>query len=254
MLRVARALAQHYPVTIRTTFLAAHAVPPEFAGRSDDYVAELTDLWLPTLQAEGLVDAVDVFCEHIAFDTRQAERLLQRAQQLGVAIRMHAEQLANIGASQLATRCGALSCDHLEYSTAADVAAMARSGTVAVLLPIAWFHLRMTQLPPIAALRQARVPMAVASDCNPGSAPSPSLQLAMAMAARLFGLTPEEALTAVTRHAARALGEHLRGVLAASCKADFALWDVTSLAEISYWLGRNLCRTVVRHGVITRGA
>jgi imidazolonepropionase len=253
MLRVARALGQHYPVSVRTTFLAAHAVPPEFAGRADDYVAALTDEWLPALHAEGLVDAVDVFCEHIAFDVGQAARLLERAQRLQLAIRMHAEQLSNIGASQLAARCGALSCDHLEYSTVADVAAMARAGTVAVLLPIAFFHLQMTQVPPIAALRRAQVPMAVASDCNPGSAPSASLQLAMAMAARVFGLTPEEVLLAATRHAAQALGEARRGVLAAGYKADFAAWDVSGPEDISYWLGRNLCRLVVRGGVVTQG-
>jgi imidazolonepropionase len=254
MLRVARALARHYPVSVRTTFLAAHAVPPEFAGRADDYVAALADAWLPALHAEGLVDAVDVFCEHIAFDVRQAERLLARAQQLGLAIRMHAEQLSNIGATQLAARFGAASCDHLEYTTAADVAAMARAGTVAVLLPIAFFHLQMTQLPPIAALRQAQVPIAVASDCNPGSAPSPSLQLAMGMAARVFGLTPEEVLLAVTRNAAQALGEAHRGMLAAGNMADFAVWDVSAPEEISYWLGRNLCRLVVRGGVVTQGS
>ena len=251
MLRVARALGQHFPVTIRTTFLAAHAVPAEFSGRSDDYIAAVTDQWLPTLHAEGLVDAVDVFCERIAFDVAQAERLLARANQLGLPIHVHAEQLSNIGATQLAARHGALSCDHLEFTAAGDVQAMARAGSVAVLLPLAYFHLRMTQLPPVAALRSAGVPIAIASDCNPGSAPSPSLQLNMAMATRLFSLTPLEVLAGVTRNAAQALGLGCeRGVLAAGCKADFAVWNVGELAEISYWLGHNRCTMVVRNGVV----
>jgi len=255
MLRVARSLGHHYPVTIRTTFLAAHAVPPEFAGRSDDYIDVVTDQWLPALFCEGLVDAVDVFCERIGFDPTQAERLLSQASRLGLPIHLHAEQLSNIGASQLAARHGALSCDHLEFSAPADVEAMARAGTVAVLLPIAYFHLRMTQLPPVEALRRAGVPMAIASDCNPGSAPSPSLQLAMAMAARLFTLTPAETLAGVTRNAAQALGLHRqRGMLAAGCQADFAVWDVRELEEIGYWLGRNLCAMVVRNGeIVTAG-
>jgi imidazolonepropionase len=166
---------------------------------------------------------------------------------------MHAEQLTNIGASRLATRYRALSCDHLEYSTSTDVEAMAHAGTVAVLLPIAWLHLRMTQLPPITALRRSCVPIAVASDCNPGSAPAPSLQLAMALATRIFGLTPEEALTGATRSAARALGEGLCGVLAPGYQADFAIWEVSGFEEINYWLGRNSCRAVVRRGVPSQG-
>lgn len=252
MLRVARALGSHYPVTIRTTFLGAHAVPPEFSGRRDAYLDEVAQRWLPALHAEALVDTVDVFCENIGFDVPQAQRLLEQAQRLGMPIRMHAEQLSNIGASQLATRYGALSCDHLEFTTADDVAAMAEAGTVAVLLPLAFLHLRMTQLPPVAALRAAGVPMAVASDCNPGSAPSPSLQLAMAMAIRLFGLTPAEALAAVTRQAAQALGLAGRvGVLAPGLRADFIAWDVAELQEVGYWMGRNLCRQVVMGGSIS---
>jgi imidazolonepropionase len=254
MLRVARALGQHFAVTIRTTFLAAHAVPTEFTGRSDDYIDTVTDQWLPRLHGEGLVDAVDVFCERIAFDVAQSERLLVRASRLGLPIHMHAEQLSNIGATQLAARHGALSCDHLEFSAAADIEAMAKAGSVAVLLPIAYFHLRMTQSPPVEALRHAGVPIAIATDCNPGSAPGPSLQLAMAMAARLFSIPPVETLAGVTRNAAQALGLGWeRGVLAAGCKADFAVWDVGELEEISYWLGRNQCAMVVRNGAVVRG-
>ena len=254
MLRVARDLSKHHPVTIRTTFLAAHAVPPEFKGRSDDYIDTVSQHWLPALHDEGLVDAVDVFCERIAFDVAQADRLLSRAKQLGLASHVHAEQLSNIGAVQLAARHRALSCDHLEFSGPDDVRAMADAGCVAVLLPVAYFHLRMTQLPPIAALRAAGVPIAIASDCNPGSAPSTSLQLSMAMASRAFSLTPRETLTGVTCHAARALGlGGARGELAAGCKADFAVWDVAQLEEIGYWLGRNSCVMVVRDGAVVRG-
>lgn len=253
MLRVARALAAHYPVSIRTTFLAAHAVPPEFAGRADAYLDELIR-WLPTLHGEGLVDAVDVFCERIAFDTAQAERLLAAATALGLPVRMHAEQLSNIGATQLATRHRALSCDHLEYANEDDVLAMRASGTVAVLLPTAFLHLGESKLPPIAMLRKHRASMAIASDCNPGSAPSASLLLAGALATRLFRLTPQEVLVGMTRHAAAACGAIDRGVLQTGACADFVLWDVDVPDEIFYWLGRNSTAVVVRGGEIVRGA
>jgi imidazolonepropionase len=251
MLRVARSLADHYPVTIRTTLLAAHAIPPEFSGRADAYIDAISGAWLPALHQEGLVDAVDVFCERIAFDIAQSERLLSAATALGLPVRMHAEQLSNIGASQLATKYDALSCDHLEYSNEDDARRMSAAGTVAVLLPTAFLHLGERQLPPVAALRRHGVPIAIASDCNPGSAPSPSLQLAAALGTRLFRLTPAEALAGITRHAAQACGVgKFRGVLGQGFAADFAVWDVQSLDEIPYWIGRNSCVAVVRGGEI----
>ncbi|HVF17942.1 MAG TPA: imidazolonepropionase [Steroidobacteraceae bacterium] len=254
MLRVARELGVRYPVTIRTTFLAAHAVPPEFAGRADAYMDEVIRHWMPALHAEGLIDAVDVFCERIAFDIAQSERLFAAAQKLRLSVRMHAEQLSNIGASQLATRFGALSCDHLEYSTHEDVRAMAAAGTVAVLLPTAYLHLNETKLPPLNALRSNEAAVAVASDCNPGSSPSPSLLLAGALATRLFKMTPTEVLAGVTRHAAKACGvDGDRGVLRTGATADFAIWDVSSVDELTYWIGRNCIRATVRDGELIRG-
>lgn len=250
MLRVARHLERSYPVTIRTTFLAAHAVPPEFKGRADAYIDAVAQHWLPTLHGEGLVDTVDVFCERIAFDAAQAERLLAAAAKLSVPVRMHAEQLSNLGASQLAVRYRALSCDHLEYSSDADVNAMARQGTVAVLLPTAFLHLGETQLPPIASMRRHGTEMAVASDCNPGSSPAPSLLLAASLATRLFRMTPTEALAGITRNAARACGALGHGTLRTGARANFAIWNVDSPDEIFYWLGRNTCAAVVRNGVI----
>jgi imidazolonepropionase len=210
--------------------------------------------WLPVLHAEGLIDAVDVFCERIAFDIAQAERLFAAAQKLRLPVRMHAEQLSNMGGTQLATRFGALSCDHLEHSTDEDVHAMAAAGTVAVLLPTAYLHLNETKLPPVSALRSHQANIAVASDCNPGSSPSSSLLLAGALATRLFKLTPAEVLAGVTRHAAKACGvSEERGVLQAHAIADFAVWDVSSLEELSYWIGRNPMRAVIRGGQISRG-
>ena len=252
MLRVARALGERYPVTIRTTFLAAHAVPTEFAGRAGEYIAEVADRWLPALHDEGLVDNVDVFCERIAFDVVQSERVFAMAAKLGLPVRMHAEQLSNIGATQLATRYSALSCDHLEFTTEQDAQAMARAGTVAVLLPTAFLHLNETQLPPLDSLRRHRVPLAIASDCNPGSSPSASILLAAALATRLFRLRPAEALAGITRNAAAACGATNRGTLAVGAAADFAIWDVASLDELQYWLGRNSCVGVVRNGVQVR--
>jgi imidazolonepropionase len=255
MLRAARALERHYPVTIRTTFLAAHALPPEYAGRADRYIDEVANVWLPTLHDEGLIDAVDVFCERIAFDATQAEAVLKAATQRGLPVRMHAEQLSNMGATQLATRYAALSCDHLEYADEDDARAMTRAGTIAVLLPTASLHLRETKLPPVAALRKHDTRLAVASDCNPGSAPSPSLLLAGALATRLFRLTPSEALAGITRNAAHACGlGATHGVLRAGAAADFVTWDVATLDEIFYWIGRNQRRAVVREGRVTIGA
>ena len=251
MLRAARALAKAHPVTVKTTFLAAHTVPPEFAGRADEYIDTIIADWLPTLHAEGLIDAVDVFCENIAFNVTQSERLFDAAHNLGLPVKMHAEQLSNLGGTQMASRHHALSCDHLEYATEADAAALAASRTVAVLLPIAFYCLADERKPPIQAFRSAGAHMALATDCNPGSAPATSLLLTMSMGTRLFGLTSEEALAGVTRNAARALGLHdERGSLAPGKVADFVIWNVRAIEELSYWIGFNPRRTVVRAGRI----
>jgi imidazolonepropionase len=249
MLRVARSLAHTLPVTISTTLLAAHALPPEYAGRPDAYIDAVADEWLPRLHAEELLDAVDIFCEHVGFSVTQAARLFDAAARLGIPVKMHAEQLSNLGGSLLAARRGALSCDHLEYAGTAEAQALAAAGTVAVLLPVAFFCLGETRKPPVSALRDAGAGMAIATDCNPGSAPGSSLLLAMSMATRLFGLTCEEALAGVTRHAARALGKQAeRGSLTAGQAADFAVWSIGELEELGYWSGFNPCRTVVKAG------
>jgi imidazolonepropionase len=253
MLRVARALGRAFPVTVRTTLLAAHTLPPEYRGRADQYLDDIARIWLPALLREELVDAVDVFCERIAFDVAQSERLFAAARALGVPLKMHAEQLSNLGGTLLAARYRALSCDHLEYAGEAEAAALARSGTVAVLLPVAFYGLAAQRKPPVAALRTAGAALAVASDCNPGSAPGASLLTAMSMATRLFGLTAEEALAGVTRHAASALGlGAAHGTLAPGKAADFVVWNVGSPEELGYWIGFNPRRTVVRAGEVLR--
>jgi imidazolonepropionase len=253
MLRVARALGRALPVTVRTTLLAAHTVPPEYRGRAQEYVEVIAREWLPALLGEGLVDALDVFCENIAFSVEQAQTLFEAARALGVPVKMHAEQLSNLGGTLLAARHGALSCDHLEYAGAAEAAALGAGGTVAVLLPVAFYCLAAERPPPIAALRAAGAAMAVASDCNPGSAPGASLLTAMSMATRLFGLTAEEALLAVTRHAARALGlGGSHGALAPGHAADFVVWNVGAPEELGYWIGFNPRRTVVRAAEVLR--
>ncbi len=237
-LRVARALGRSQPVDVRTTFLGAHAVPPEFAGRADDYVDEVIRM-LPVLHAEGLVDAVDAFCERIAFSTAQTERVFEAAHALGLPVKLHAEQLSDSGGAQLAARYGAISCDHLEWLSEEGAAAMAAAGSVAVLLPGAFYFLRETKLPPMAMLREYGVPMAISTDCNPGSSPCTSLLLMLNMACTLFRLTPEEALAGVTRHAAKALGLSDRGVIAAGLRADFVVWDVAHPARLAYAMGAN---------------
>jgi imidazolonepropionase len=237
-LTVARALGRTYPVDVSKTFLGAHAVPPEFVGRTDDYVDAVLAM-LPTLHAEGLVDAVDGFCERIAFSTVQIRRVFEAARELGVPVKLHAEQLSDSGGAQLAARFGALSCDHLEYLSEDGAQAMARAGTVAVMLPGAFYFLRETKLPPFDLLRQHGVPMAISTDSNPGSSPCTSILLMLNMACTLFRLTPEEALTGVTRNAAKALGLQDRGVLVAGKRADFVLWDVQRPAELAYALGSN---------------
>jgi imidazolonepropionase len=253
MLRVARALGRAFPVTVRTTLLAAHTVPPEYRGRAQEYIEVIAREWLPALLAEGLVDALDVFCENIAFSVPQAEALFEAARALGVPVKMHAEQLSNLGGTLMAARHGALSCDHLEYAGTAEAAALGAHGPVAVLLPVAFYCLAADRPPPVAALRAAGAAIAVASDCNPGSAPGASLLTAMSMATRLFGITAEEALLGVTRHAARALGlEAERGTLAAGAAADFVIWNVRSPEELGYWIGFNPRRTVVRAAEVLR--
>ncbi|MES2948618.1 MAG: imidazolonepropionase [Pseudomonadota bacterium] len=237
-LAVARVLGQQYAVDVRTTFLGAHAVPPEFAGRTDDYVDAVLQM-LPVLHGQGLVDAVDGFCERIAFSTAQMERVFAAARHLGLPVKLHAEQLSDSGGTQLAARYGALSCDHLEWLSPEGAQAMAAAGTVAVLLPGAFYFLRETKLPPITLLRKHGVPMAVSTDSNPGTSPCTSLLLMLNMACTLFRLTPEEALAGVTRHAAAALGLTDRGVLAAGKRADFVLWNVQRPAELAYALGGN---------------
>lgn len=235
-LRVARRLGAMHPVSVQTTFLGAHAVPLEFAGRADEYVDEVVAM-LPLLHADGLVDAVDAFCERIGFTLAQTERVFKAAKLLGLPVKLHAEQLSDSGGAQLAARYQAISCDHLEWLSDAGIAAMANAGTTAVLLPGAFYFLRETKLPPIEQLRLANVPIAIATDCNPGSSPCASLLLMLNMACTLFRLTPEEALAGVTRNAARALGLNDRGVLAAGMRADFVLWNAQSPAELSYAFG-----------------
>ena len=249
MLRVARALGRVAPVTVRTTLLAAHTVPPEFTGRADAYIEAIAAHWLPALHEEGLIDALDVFCESVGFTVAQAQRLYEAAAGLGLPVKMHSEQLSNLGGSLLAARFGALSCDHLEHATAAEARALAAAGTVAVLLPVAYYCLGGGPKPPVSELRAAGTAVALATDCNPGSAPGCSLLAAMSMGTRLFGLTCEEALAAVTRHAARALGlQGERGVLAAGMSADFVVWSIGSPDELGYWVGFNPCRSVIKTG------
>lgn len=237
LLRVAREIARHRPLTVRVTHLAAHAIPPEYAGRADAYIDEVAIPSLQAAHAEGLIDAVDGFCEGIAFSPAQIERLFLAAQALNLPVKLHAEQLSDLKGAVLAARFKALSADHIEYLGPDGVTAMAASGTTAVILPGAFYTLRETQSPPIAALRAAGVPMAVATDYNPGSAPIASLTLAMNMACTLFRMTPLEALQGTTTNAARALGLTDRGQIAIGLRADLAIWDARHPAELSYRIG-----------------
>ncbi|MEM7522229.1 MAG: imidazolonepropionase [Pseudomonadota bacterium] len=239
MLRAARRLATLRPVRVRTSFLGAHAVPPEYKGRAEAY---LNEVCLPALDAaaeEGLADAVDGFCEGIAFSPDQIARVFARAEAHHLPVKLHAEQLSWLGGARLAASRGALSADHLEYADAADAAAMAAAGTVAVILPGAFYTLRESRRPPVAAFREAGAAMAVATDCNPGSSPLASILLAMNMSCTLFGLTPEEALAGATRHAARALGLTNCGVIVPGMRADLAIWDIEHPAELAYRIGFN---------------
>lgn len=240
MLRAARRLGQLRPVRVRTSYLGAHAVPHEYKGRPDAYLDEVALPALDAAHAEGLVDAVDGFCEGIAFSPAQVARVFERAALLGLPVKLHAEQLSNLGGAKLAASFGALSADHLEHLDGDGVAALAAAGTVAVLLPGAFYFLRETRLPPVAGLRQAGVPIALATDCNPGSSPMTSLLLAMNMGCTLFGLTPEEALAGVTRVAARALGlADDIGTIEPGKRAELAIWNAEHPAELAYRIGYN---------------
>ena len=248
-LRVARRLGRELGITVRTTCLSAHALPPDFDGDADAYIDAVCD-WLPALHREGLVDAVDAFCENIAFSAAQVARVFGAATRLGLPVKLHAEQLSDQGGAAMAAGFGALSCDHLEHLSADGVAAMAAAGTVAVLLPGAFYCLRETRLPPIAALRAAGVAMAVSTDHNPGTSPLLSPVLALGMACTLFRLTPEEALRGMTVHAAQALGLSDRGRIAAGQRADLAIWPLAHPNELAYWIGAALQPQVVYGGVL----
>ena len=239
MLRAARKIAALRPVRIKTTFLGAHATPAEFKGEPDRYIDEVCIPTLRAAHAEGLVDAVDGFCEGIAFNTDQIKRVFDVARELGIPVKLHAEQLSNIGGTRLAAEYGAISIDHVEYANEDDARAMAKSGSVAVLLPGAFYTLHETRLPPIADFRKHGVPMAVATDCNPGTSPLMSILLTMNMTCTLFRLTPEEALCGATKHAATALGLSDTGQIKAGLRADLAIWDIEHPAELSYRIGFN---------------
>lgn len=248
MLRVARRIGEHLGITVRTSFLGLHALPPEFAGDADGYVRHVCEDMLPTLAGEGLVDAVDAFCDTIGFSREQVQLLFAKARTLGLPVKLHAEQLSDQDGAALTAQYGGLSADHLEYLSERGVRAMASAGTVAVLLPGAFYALRETRRPPIDALRRHGVPMAVATDLNPGSAPVRSLRLAANMACTLFRLTPDEALRGITAHAARALGLADRGTLVPGQRADLVLWKVRTPAELVYWIGGDLVQQVYAGG------
>jgi imidazolonepropionase len=251
LLRVARELGEHHHIDVCTTFLGAHAIPPEYKDRANEYVDLVINDMLPAVIAENLADAVDVFCENIAFDLEQTERILIAAKQAGLQFKLHAEQLSNMGGSALAAKLGAKSVDHIEFLDEAGVKAISESGICATLLPGAFYFLRETQLPPIDLLRQYKVPMVIASDFNPGSSPICSTLLMLNMACTLFKLTPEEALQGVTINAAKALGLEAKvGHLAIGMQADFCLWDITTPAQLAYAYGVTPCKTVVKKGQV----
>lgn len=250
ILRVARRIGDALPVRVKTTFLGAHALPPEFAGDADRYIDAVCNDMLPMLASEGLVDAVDGFCEKIGFSSIQTSRVFDAARRHGLPVKLHAEQLSDQGGAALTARYRGLSADHLEYLSPEGIAAMAQAGTVAVLLPGAFYFLRETQLPPLQALREAGVPIAIATDCNPGTSPMTSLLLAMNMACTLFRMTPQEALAGITIHAAKALRmQDAVGSLAIGKHADFALWKIDRPGDLAYAIGSNPCWQVVNGGV-----
>ncbi|RUO72233.1 imidazolonepropionase [Pseudidiomarina sediminum] len=248
-LRAAKRLAEQAPVSVQTTLLAAHALPPEYKDNADGYIDHIVDTILPTLADEHLVDAVDAFCENVGFSVAQTERVFAAAQQRGLPVKLHAEQLSNQQGSVLAARYQALSCDHLEYLDEAGVKAMAASGTVAVLLPGAFYFLRETKQPPLALLREHGVPIALSTDANPGTSPILSLQLMLQMGATLFRMTPEECLQGVTVHAAKALGLNDRGQIKAGLRADLCLWKTPQPAELTYQFGTDRLAAVWHQGV-----
>jgi imidazolonepropionase len=248
MLHTARRIGDELGISVRTTFLGAHAVPPEFAGRQSDYVDEVCIRMLPAIANEGLADAVDAFCETIAFTPSETRRVFETARALGLPVKLHADQLSDSGGAALVAEFGGLSADHLEYTSEAGVQAMAAAGTVAVMLPAAFYTLRETRLPPLDRFRAHGVPIAVATDVNPGTSPVLSLRQAMNMACTLFRMTPEEALRGATVHAARALGLGDRGTLEAGKRADFVVWNIEHPAELSYWIGGAFARSVVSAG------
>ncbi|MDR3434289.1 MAG: imidazolonepropionase [Rouxiella aceris] len=251
MLQAIRALGSTQQVEVKATCLAAHAIPPEYQGRADDYIDLICETLLPQVAAASLADAVDAFCEHLAFSPQQVERVFNKAKSLGLPVKLHAEQLSALHGSTLAARHAALSADHLEYATESDVQAMAASGTVAVLLPGAYYLLRETQCPPIALFRRHGVAMALASDANPGTSPALSLRLMLNMACTLFRMTPEEALAGITYHGAKALGlQQTHGSLEINKVADFVHWPLARPAELVYWLGGQLPCTVIYRGEI----
>lgn len=249
MLRVARRIGEELGVHVRTSFLGLHALPPEYKDRRDEYVDLVCDEMLPALASEGLVDAVDAFCEGIGFTRAETQRMFEHARQLGLRVKLHAEQLTDLDGAALVAEFGGLSADHLEYLSDTGIQAMARAGSVAVLLPGAFYALRETRLPPVASLRSHGVPIAIATDCNPGTSPLLSLRLAANMACTLFRLTPEEALRGITVNAARALGLHERGTLAVGKRADLVMWNARQPAELCYWVGGGLVRQVWMSGV-----
>ncbi|MCG8371782.1 MAG: imidazolonepropionase [Proteobacteria bacterium] len=251
MLSVARRLGEATAVTVRTSLLAAHAIPPEYERDPDAYVDLICDELMPEVAAGKLADAVDAYCESIAFSAEQVSRLFERAADLGLPVRLHADQLSDGGGAALAARFGALSADHLEYTSPGGVRAMADSGVVGVLLPGAFVTLGETQSPPIDAMRERGVPIAIATDCNPGTSPICSLRSAMMLAARVFGLTPEECLAGTTREAARALGLDDRGTLEAGKRADVAVWDVGHPRELAYWFGTPQLAELILDGQTT---
>jgi imidazolonepropionase len=249
MLETARELERSLPVSIKTTFLGLHSLPPEYRERREEFVRQASGPWLESLAAAGLVDAVDAFCENIAFSVAETETFLRAARRLGLPAHLHAGQLSDMGAAELAAKYGALSADHLEFLSGSGARALGAAGTVAVLLPGAYFTLRQTTPPPVSMLREAGVPMAVATDSNPGTSPCTSLLLALNMACTLFGLTPEEALAGATRNAARALGLLDQvGTIEVGKRADFALWQINRPAELCYNLGANPCAGAVHRG------
>ncbi|MGB9141585.1 MAG: imidazolonepropionase [Aestuariivirga sp.] len=253
MLKVARKLGTLRPVDVKTTFLGAHTFPQEYKENHPDYVKLVCDRALPQIAKDGLADAVDAFCEGIAFSVAETELVFKAARTAGLPVKLHAEQLSNLGGAKLAARFNALSVDHIEYLDEDGVESISKSGTVAVLLPGAFYYLRERQAPPVAALRKHKVPIAIATDLNPGSSPVHSLLTTMNMSCILFGLTPEEALLGVTAHAARALGLKDRGTIAVGQKADLALWDVQRPGDLSYPLGFNPLAAVIRNGEVVRG-